>query len=139
MIREEVGVVFGASNAELNLTGSDATSGRETSETQERYDLYKGIFPTIQNLENFWNLRILPFRFGDGYEFKYDQQNTDAKKIREAGEKLQTGLFSVNEIRTKDLGEDPYPDEQFNKPNGAQNNLTQNPLAMMGGDQGGLM
>lgn len=139
MIREEVGVVFGASNAELNLTGSDATSGRETSETQERYDLYKGIFPTIQNLENFWNLRILPFRFGDGYEFKYDQQNTDAKKIREAGEKLQTGLFSVNEIRTKDLGEDPYPDEQFNKPNGAQSSLTQNPLAMMGNDQGGLM
>lgn len=139
MIREEVGVVFGASNAELNLTGSDATSGRETSETQERYDLYKGIFPTIQNLENFWNLRILPFRYGSGYEFRYDQQQTDAKKIREAGEKLQTGLFSVNEIRTKDLGEDPYPDDQFNLPNGAQSNLTQSPLAMMGGENGGLM
>lgn len=135
MIREEVGVVFGASNAELNLTGSDATSGRETSETQERYDLYKGIFPIIQNLENFWNLRVLPFRYGSGYEFRYDQQQTDAKKIREAGEKLQTGLFSVNEIRTKDLGEDPYPDDQFNKPNGAQSQqLTQNPMAMMQGD-----
>lgn len=139
MIREEVGVVFGASNAELNLTGSDATSGRETSETQERYDLYKGVFPTIQNLENFWNLRVLPFRYGSGYEFKYDQQSTDAKKIREAGEKLQTGLFSVNEIRTKDLGEDPYQDDQFNKPNGAQaSQMTQNPLAMMQGGADGL-
>lgn len=138
MIREEVGVVFGASNMELNLSGSDNTSGRQTSETQERYDLYKGIFPTIQNLENFWNLRVLPFRYGSGYEFKYDQQDTDAKKIREAGEKLQTGLYSVNEIRTKDLGEDAYPEEQFNRPNGAQLNLTQDPLSMMGGMDGGM-
>lgn len=137
IIREEVGVVFGASNMELNLSGSDGTSGRQTSETQERYDLYKGIFPTIQNLENFWNLRVLPFRYGSGYEFKYDQQDTDAKKMREAGEKLQTGLFSVNEIRTRDLGEDAYPDEQFNRPNGAQMPLTQNPLSMMGGGMGG--
>lgn len=126
MIREEVGLVFGASNAEMNLTGSDSTSGRETSDTQERYDLYKGVFPTMQNIENFLNLRVLPFRFGSGFLFKYDQQQTDAKKIADAGAKLQTGLYSVNEIRVRDLGEDPYTDDQFNKPQGTQQ---QNPMA----------
>lgn len=136
MIREEVGLVFGASNAEMNLTGSDSTSGRETSDTQERYDLYKGVFPTMQNLENFWNMRVLPFRYGSGYEFKYDQQQTDAKKIADAGAKLNSGLYSVNEIRTHDLGEDPYADEQFDKPKGAgaDPQQQQNPMAGLMGN-----
>lgn len=118
MVREEVGLVFGASNMEMNLTGSESTSGRNSSETQERYDLYKGIYPIIQAVERFYNREVFPFRYGQGYELSFKTGLSEREKLAELTEKKNSGLYSVNEIRTRDLGEDPFEGEEFNKPAG---------------------
>jgi hypothetical protein len=116
MVREEVALVFGASNAEMNLTGNESTSGRSSSETQERKDYSKGIYPHIQMLENFWNMQIFPFRFGHGYEFSYEPTASEGEMVEMWTKKLQSGLFSVNEIRREDIGRDGFDGEEFEKP-----------------------
>ena len=116
VVREEVGQVFGASNAEMNLTGSDSTSGLSSSETQERYDLYKGIYPIIQAIENFINYDVLPFRYGEGYLFNYQASASEGSQLTLMRAKKDSGLYSVNEIRTRDLGEDPFAGEQYDEP-----------------------
>jgi len=120
MVREEVGLVFGASNTEMNLSGSDSTSGRSTSETQERYDLYKGVFPMMQSLENFWNQDILPFRFGSGYEFTYEPSLSESVRVKLLKDKLESGLYTANELRIEDMGRDPFRGEEYSLPRGAQ-------------------
>jgi hypothetical protein len=126
MVREEVGLVFGASNMEMNLTGAESTSGRNSSETQERYDLYKGIYPIIQGIERFYNREVLPFRYGVGYELSFKTGLSEREKLAALREKKDSGLYSVNEIRTRDLGEDPFSGEEFDKPSGA---VVQAPMA----------
>ncbi|NCN22597.1 hypothetical protein GW934_03865, partial [Candidatus Falkowbacteria bacterium] len=44
-IREEVALVFNATNMEVNLSGSDNTSGRSTSQAQMEIEQGKGIAP----------------------------------------------------------------------------------------------
>lgn len=133
MVREEVGLVFGASNAEMNLTGSDSTSGRSSSETQERYDLYKGVYPHVQALENMWNLQVLPFRAGPGYRFQYEPSVSESAQVKLYREKLESGLWTANEIRVDDMGAEPFRGEEFDKPRGAQPPQPQMP------QMGGLM
>jgi hypothetical protein len=132
MVREEVGLVFGASNAEMNLTGSESTSGRETSETQERYDLYKGIYPLVQAVENLLNVDVLPYRFGSGFLFQYQPSTSEGAKADLLKKKKDSGLYSVNELRTEELGRDPFSGEQYDEPAPAP----QQPP--MGGPLGGL-
>lgn len=135
MVREEVGLVFGASPQEMNLTGSESTSGRNTSEAQERADLYKGVFPIVQALESFWSQQVFPFRYGSGYQFSYSPSTSEEGKTALLRSKKDSGLWSVNEIRTKEMGEDPFPGDEFNKPSGSTaqpGNNAQNPLFMAG-------
>lgn len=120
MVREEVGLVFGASNAEMNLTGSEATSGRETSETQERYDLYKGIYPLVQTIENFLNQDVLPYRFGSGFLFQYQPSTSETAKVDLLRKKKDSGLYSVNELRAEELGRDPFEGKQYDEPSPSQ-------------------
>lgn len=120
MIREEVGLVFGASPQEMALTGSESTSGRNTSETQERYDMYKGIFPILQTLEEFWTHDVIPFRYGSGFSMKYESEVSEAEQVKLLSEKLQSGLWAANEIRIKDMGEDPFDGPEYDKPQAAQ-------------------
>jgi phage portal protein BeeE len=115
MVREEVGLVFGASNIELNLSGSDSTSGRNTSESQERSEMYKGVLPHVQMIENFFNFQVLPYRYGHQYEFKFNEMLSEAEQLKFWTEKLKSGLFSVNEIRMEDIGKDGFG-EGFDKP-----------------------
>jgi hypothetical protein len=115
MVREEVGLVFGASNIEMNLGGSDSTSGRNTAESQERSDIYKGILPHVQMIENFYNFHVLPYRYGNQYEFKFNEMLSEAEQLKFWTEKLKSGLFSVNEIRMEDIGKDGFG-EGFDKP-----------------------
>lgn len=117
MVREEVGLVFGASNAEMNLQGSDSTSGRSTSEAQERADMYKGIYPIVQTLESFWTHDVIPFRFGEGYDFTYKPGQSEQARNEELKGKKE--FYTINEIRTKDLGEDPLKGEQYDQIQGA--------------------
>jgi hypothetical protein len=133
LVREEVGLVFGASPQEMNLSGSENTSGRSTSETQERYDKYKGIFPILQTLEEFWNHDVIPFRYGTGYSMAYESDVSEAEQVKLRAEKLQSGLYSTNEIRIKDMGEDPFDGPEFDKPMAAQPSALGsdgNPMAM---------
>jgi hypothetical protein len=122
MVREEVGLVFGASNIEMNLTGSDSTSGRESSGSQERKDSQKGILPHIASIENFINSDILPAIGGRGYEFKFEPASSDSEMIKLWTEKVNSGIYSVNEIRMNDIGIDPIDgdsENQFDQPKGA--------------------
>jgi len=100
-IREEVALVFSMSNMEVNLTGSDDTSGRSTSEAQAEIEQGKGIAPIAIALADAIQFGLLPYRFGNGLIFEWE------KSINEFDEKdldlkmLQTGEMTKNEIREK--------------------------------------
>lgn len=126
-IREVAALVFAASNLELNLTGSGDTSGRATSESQERLDQQKGIYPIIRIIEDLFNSKIIPFRFGYGHSFEFVPSPNEMFDIRKAKEKI-AGPYSMNEAR-EDLGLDPVEGEEFDKPGGGNKQGTdQNPL-----------
>lgn len=126
-IREVVALVFNTSNLELNLTGSDDTSGRATSESQERLDQNKGIYPIIKILDDFFNQDIIPYRFGYGHTFEFIPSPNELYDIRKAKEKL-AGPWAMNEVR-EDLGMDAVEGEEFDKPGGgAKSGTDQNPL-----------
>jgi hypothetical protein len=117
VIRESVALVFNMTNAEANLTGSDSTSGRATSESQERIEREKGIYPIVQIIENDFNFNILPFRFGSDFLLEFKTGLSDKEQIDIESAKMQTGTYSVNEIRGL-RGDDPVNGEEFDKPAG---------------------
>lgn len=119
MIREEMGFVFNVSNMEMNLTGGESTSGRSTSESQERIENSKGVQPIVQKIEHMLNREILPFRFGSGFEFHFDSGMSEMDEIKKIREKINSGAYAVNEVRVEDMGKDPFDDEQFDLPQGA--------------------
>jgi len=117
-IREYVGLVFQASNIEMNLTGSDDTSGRSTSESQERIDKQKGIWPIVLLLQDFFSQDIIPYRFGSGYTFEYAPGQSEMETVKLVKEKLGSGAWTVNEVRSEDLGKDTFQGEEYDKPQG---------------------
>jgi hypothetical protein len=117
-IREYVGLVFQATPIEMNLTGSDSTSGRSTSESQERIDRQRGVWPIVQMIQNFFTRDIIPYRFGTGHRFEFTPGVSEFDTVRLVKEKLQSGAFSVNEVRQEDLGKDPYQGEEYDLPQG---------------------
>ncbi|MDR2193855.1 MAG: hypothetical protein LBP19_05230 [Treponema sp.] len=119
MLREQIGNVFGASNAEMNLTGTDSTNGRESSQTQERKDREKGIYPHLKSIENMFNYDIIPNRYSEDWMFSFEMSLSEREQIEMWKNKLESGLFSVNEIRTMDIGIDAFNDKQFDIPKGA--------------------
>lgn len=118
IIREEVALVFNMSNMEVNLTGSEDTSGRNTSESQERIELGKGIAPIVSQLEECMNHDIIPFRFGSGYKIELQPSKDSMGEITKWRDMLQSGLYAVNEIRTDFMNEPPFKGEQFDAPSG---------------------
>lgn len=118
-IREEVALVFNMSNSEINLTGSEGTSGRATSETQQEIEQGKGIGPILRLLEEKITREILPLRFGSGYQMEFSKSRDEEKELRLDQLKQQTGEETVNEMRErKNLR--LFDGEQFDKPQGAQ-------------------
>jgi hypothetical protein len=117
-IREEVAMTFNMSNMEVNLTGSNNTSGRETSESQSEIEQGKGSTPYLRMLSSMVNRCILPFRYGSGYKMEY----SIAKNLKEEYEilklKMDVGEVTVNENRD-DKGKSLFPEEKFNRPIGA--------------------
>jgi len=119
-IKEDIALVFNMSNLEMNLTGSADTSGRATSESEERIDRSRGIFPVMKLHEDFFNYEIIPFRFGTGYRMQYKSGLSEFEEIKLNSERARSGLYGVNQIRTDFLGEDPFPDEKYDRPGEAQ-------------------
>jgi phage portal protein BeeE len=119
-IREEVALVYNMSNIEINLTGSDDTSGRSTSEIQREIEQGKGVAPMLKTIEQKINSEILPYRGGPGYTFKFSVEDSEEKQIEKLTKKKNSGLWSVNQIRTEDLNEMPFEGEEFEKPSGSQ-------------------
>lgn len=98
MMRESVALVFNASNMEVNLTGSESTSGRATSEEQGLVDYSRGVWPIMAALQRTINDSILPFRYGAGYKFEFESGMNETSELQMQAAMLQAG-FSVNEIR----------------------------------------
>lgn len=119
-IREEVAMVFNASNIEMNLTGSENTSGRETSETQQEMLQNKGIIPIVKKIETQFTKDIIPFRFGPGFRLEADTERSETETVELMQKKMATGIYSINEIRVNELNLDPFDEEQFDKPSGSQ-------------------
>lgn len=115
-LKEDVALVFGATSMEMNLTGSGDTSGRATSESQERMEQKRGLMPILDLITNKINRDLLPYRFGPGYTFKFASGLSEAEQVELWTKKANSGLESVNEVRTNDMGRDPYPEEEYDRP-----------------------
>jgi phage portal protein BeeE len=114
-IRETVALVYNMSNMEVNLTGGGDTSGRSTSESQERIEKEKGVAPIVMALQEKINREILPFRFGSAYMFEFRSGTTDLQQADIDQKKMQTQTYSVNQIRIE-RGDDPFQDEKYDEP-----------------------
>ncbi len=119
-INKCVAMVYNASQAEINETGGDGTSGRSTSESQERADNAKGVRPMLRNFEEVHTHDIIPSIFGYGYAMEFDSPRSDEEQIALAKMKVDSGLFSRNEVRVGDFNVDPIRDPSFDIPQGAQ-------------------
>jgi len=125
MIRETVAFVYNMSNMEINLTGSEETSGRSTSDAQARIEKEKGISPIVKMIENKLNREILPLRYGSGYLFEFKSGMSDEEQVQLETIKKQSGTYTVNEIRLESGREpigpegDSLPDAQATQPDGS--------------------
>lgn len=132
-IRESVAMVFNMSNMEINLTGSENVSGRSTAESQQEIEQGKGVIPILALIESKFNRDILPFRYGYGYSLNAEMAEDEQKKIEIERMKLQSGKYSVNEIRRND-NLNPFEGEQYELPQGSQSDMAgqteQEPLYM---------
>lgn len=115
-IREEVGMVFQATSMEMNLAGGENTSGRSTADAQREIYFSRGIHPIIKTIEMIYDRDILPFRFGTGWRLEYKMGKSETEDMELLQRKVQTGLYSVNELRINELNENPFPGEQFDVP-----------------------
>ena len=109
-LREDIALVFNTTNMEVNLTGAEGTSGRNTSESQERIDQAKGIGPIVKILERMYNNSIIPQRYGPGYTFDFDVEINEERTIDLLQKKVNTGNWTQNELRIE-RGADPIEDE----------------------------
>jgi len=114
------GRVFNLSALEMSLTGGDDTSGRSTSESQERLDQRQGTGPIVRGIQDNYDKDIILQKFGSGYLLKFMAGLDDAADLQKAREHLESGAFDVNWVRTHILNEAPYPEEEFDRPPGTQ-------------------
>ena len=119
-IDQYVAMVFNASNAEINQTGGDGTSGRSTSESQERADNSKGVFPFVRIVEELFTHQIIPYKYGYGWEMKFSTPMSESEKVDIAMKKAQSGIFDVNEIRVNDFQVEAYPEQIYDRPQAQQ-------------------
>lgn len=118
-LKKDIALAFNMSNVEINETGSGDTSGRATSESQERIEQAKGTGPLIKAIQNTFTTEVIPFRYGYGYSLKLQTGVDEFAEIRKAREMLESKLYDVNWIRVNILNLPPYEGEEFNKPQGA--------------------
>lgn len=131
-IREEVALVFNATNMEVNLTGSDDTSGRSTSQAQLEIEQGKGIAPIAKMFQTMVNKTLLPLRYGSGllFEFELGKNEVEEKQLDKL--MLETGEMTKNEVREK-YGKPTFGPE-YDKPEGqsSPDGSQLNPFNMQG-------
>jgi hypothetical protein len=115
-IREEVAMVFNATNMEVNLTGSDNTSGRSTSEAQMEIEQGKGVAPIAKVFSRMIEKNLLPFRFGPGLRFEFELGKNELEEKNLDLLMLQTGEMTKNDIREK-YGKTSFG-EEYDMPDG---------------------
>ncbi len=118
-ILKDIALVFNMSNMEVNLSGGDGTSGRNTSEAQAEIENAKGTRPITKLIESRINKQVLPFRFGSGYKLEFITEQSEQEEYQTISSKMQTGIYTVNEIRIE-KGLDPFDDQQFDRPPNTQ-------------------
>jgi hypothetical protein len=114
-IREEVALVFNASNIEVNLTGSQNTSGRETSESQIELTQGRGIAPIAKLIMEGVNKKLIPYRYGTGYCFEFDIALNEKEELELDLLKLRTGDLTQNELR-ESKNKPLFEGEQYDLP-----------------------
>jgi len=113
-IRMDVATVFNASNIEMNLAGSEFTSGKENSQTQVEMEQGKGIIPIMAMIETQINRDILPYRHG-GYSLEFSRGRNEIEELKADLLKLQTGEDTQNELRER-KGKSVFEDDIYNQP-----------------------
>ena len=114
-IRSDIALAFNMSNMEVNLTGSSDTSGRATSDSEMEIDQQRGLFPLVQTFMEKMNQEVLPFRFGSGYELEFASGMSEDQDLNMLLKKVQSKLWSTNELRTE-RGLDPKQGEEYDNP-----------------------
>jgi len=117
-LKKDIALVFNMTNMEINESGSDDTSGRNTADAQANIEKEKGIYPDILDLETKITKEILPFRFGSGYSLKLRSGYDNSGDIAKWKAMKESGLYTVNEIRTEEMGKEPFEGQQFDLPDG---------------------
>ena len=111
----DIALVYNMTNMEVNLAGGEFTSGKETSDVQKEIEQEKGIGPTVKGFQYFVNRDILPFRYGQGWEFTFDIGLSDAEQAELEQKQMATGTYAINEIR-ENRGDEPWPEDEYNRP-----------------------
>jgi hypothetical protein len=115
-IKKMVGLVFNATNVELNETDSGGTSGRSTAEVQERVENQRGVRPILRIIEELFSRTIIPFKFGYGWQMQFATPKSDSDQVELGKNMVESGLFSVNEVRVNEFNAEPISDPEFDKP-----------------------
>lgn len=135
-IREEVGMVFQATALEMNLAGSENLSGRSTADAQREVYNSRAVKPMIKIIKMIFDRDIIPFRYGPGWKVDYDKGKTEVETLDILQRKVNLDLYSTNELRVDELNEDPFPDEQYDRPTGGNSQSPdgsqQNPFNFQG-------
>jgi hypothetical protein len=118
-IREEAAMVYNMSNMEINLTGSEDTSGRNTSEAQSEIEQNKGIAPILKNIQVNLQNNLIPYRYGSGWYMEFVKEKNETIERQLDLIKLQTGEFTPNELREY-RGQPIFIDEKYNLPKDSQ-------------------
>jgi hypothetical protein len=119
IIRESVGMVFNASNVEMNLTGSDSTNGRESGKIQQELSQGRGIAPILMLIGRAMTRDIIHHRYGYGYQMEYAETKDAMEQAQLDSMELNNGLVTINELRERE-GKTLFEDDQFNKPSSAR-------------------
>lgn len=115
----DIGFVFNMSPFEMSLAGSDYVAGRETASEQAKQEKERGIYPIVRIIDKTMTSKIIPYKFGSGWILEHNTGMSEVEQIKLDAQKLSSGTYAVNEIR-EDRGDDPYPEENYERPPGQQ-------------------
>jgi hypothetical protein len=117
-MKQDIATVYNAMPFEVGLTGSDFTSGRETSESQLEHAYGKGLAPILYKIESMLTHDILPYRFGYGYKVEFEKSKNELEERQLDQIKLANGEMTTNELR-ESKGLSMFEGDQFNYPAGS--------------------
>ncbi len=106
-LKKMIGLAFGASAMEMNETGSDSTSGRSTSESEERIDMSRAIYPMVKSIESTMTRGVLPQMGGENCLFQLQTGSTEREEMQRLKEMFESGLHTPNEIRQNEMNLEP--------------------------------